>query len=130
MDIKDLYTKKELIEYLLAEIDELEPKNAHYPKYYHDIVSCTLSSEIINFEITNEGYKELFIEELNKKSTEELIKFMIRNLFLYESVSDSARDISKVLSEKNRDSNTEPISNKEEEANIDKTNTADTCIIS
>ena len=130
MDIKDIYSKEELIEYLLAEIDELEPKNAHYPKYYHDFVSCALSSEIINFEITNEEYKGLFIEELNKKSTEELIQFMIRNLFLYESVSDSERDISKVLSEKNREKNTEPKSNKEEKDNIDKNSTSDTCIIS
>ena len=120
MEILYKYSKSELIQYLLAEIDELEPKDIYYSKYYHDFVEPKLSSEMMNFEVTNEEYKKLFIEELNKSSEAYLIEFMIRNMFLYESVDESDRTISKILNETKNSCNTY------QDGTIDKENTLST----
>ena len=87
-----MINKKNLINYLLSEIDDLEPKGAYYNYYYCDFTNTTVTFPEYN-------YKELFMKEINDNSEEDLVQFMKRNNFLCES--DTQKDINILLSNYN-----------------------------
>lgn len=74
--------KSGLIEYLLSEIDNLEPANKYYFEYY-----CLFT----NLEITKDNnldYKNLFKELLNTSNCDYIINFMKNTMFLPEFSTD------------------------------------------
>jgi len=68
--------KKELIRFLIDEMDDLEPQYQHYEYYYLDLIAN---------RITNlyENYREGFINEISYLEREELIEYMIKHHFIY-----------------------------------------------
>ena len=68
--------KKELIRFLIEEMDDLEPQYQHYEYYYLDLIAN---------RITNlyENYREGFINEISYLDREELIEYMIKHHFIY-----------------------------------------------
>ena len=68
--------KKELIRFLIEEMDDLEPQYQHYEYYYLDLISNRISN-------LYENYREGFINEISYLDREELIEYMIKHHFIY-----------------------------------------------
>ena len=86
--MNEIEYRANLIRYLLAEIDDLEPKDAYYKDYYCDFMNITITKE-------NNDFKTLFVEAINDSSEDKLIDFMKRNKFL--SINDDKDDIEILL---------------------------------
>ena len=84
--MNEIEYRADLIRYLLAEIDDLEPKDAYYKDYYCDFM---------NIIEENNDFKTLFVEAINDSSEDKLIDFMKRNKFL--SINDDKDDIEILL---------------------------------
>ena len=68
--------KNELIDFLIKEIDDLEPKYQHYEYYYLDLIDNRIS----NFY---DNYRDGFINEVNYLDRNEIIEYMIKHHFIY-----------------------------------------------
>ena len=81
-NIMNTYDKNILIDFLLSEIDLLEPFDAYYKHYYHDFINDNSEDNI--------DYKYEFIKKLKDHNLDKeyLIDFMIRNSFIYTEDED------------------------------------------
>ena len=70
--------KLELIDFLIKEIDDLEPKYAQYPYYCRDL----MKKPNYNFKNDIESRK-IFIKEVCSLEKKSLIEFMILHYFYY-----------------------------------------------
>ena len=65
--------KLELIDFLISEIDDLEPKNVHYEYYYKDLCKDNIE----------QNYRNSFIKNIIGLPKETLIDYMIKHYFYY-----------------------------------------------
>lgn len=81
-DFMNSYDKNVLIDFLLLEIDLLEPFDAYYKHYYQDFINDNREDNI--------DYKYEFIKKLKEPNLDKeyLIDFMIRNSFIYTEDKD------------------------------------------
>lgn len=68
----------DLIDFLIKEIDDLEPKYAHYPYYCRELFQKT----DYNFKNNSEA-RRLFIKEICDIEKTKLIDYMIKHYFYY-----------------------------------------------
>lgn len=70
--------RMDLIDFLIKEIDDLEPKYAHYPYYCRELLQKT----DYNFKNNSEA-RRVFIKEICDTKKTQLIEYMIKHYFYY-----------------------------------------------
>jgi hypothetical protein len=70
--------KIDLIDFLIKEIDDLEPKYAQYPYYCRDLLNNP--NDVYKNDLES---RKLFIKEICKLEKTELIDYMIKHYFYY-----------------------------------------------